>query len=461
LLSTRDRILIALFAVQLLASLALGIGVVRGLNRPSGSELATTVGPGAQQQDGEVATDPSLGPSGEPVSAATQGTKSTTVAQSGSRASQNLGVTKDAIKVGVLVTQRGAINFQGAAQASKAYFDWVNSQGGVNGRRIVPIYADDELDSAKGLAAINKMINDDKVFAFAAWNAPLTELSVTPIINENKIPLVGCYGNGDEYKSPYVYSFEPWGYRWGLAMSSWIADLGGKKPAFIYVDNSNAFANQAWEDGFKDGFAKRGITLSPDQIYKVDVTNPDFTQQVAGMQGAGVDSLATIIDQTAHVRLALAMNRQRFKPLYVSDPMILDRSSIEDPNVGASMEGTYVASDMEWLTSQDPEVQLYVQETKRRFGSKAMINWSGEVSWLGAKMFVEGLKRAGANPTRQSLMDALNSMTDFSTGFTAPLTIRPAMHEPNHCFKLSKIANKQPQPVRDWLCTGSQAVYGR
>ncbi|MFA5785988.1 MAG: ABC transporter substrate-binding protein [Actinomycetota bacterium] len=452
---TRNRLLIALFAVQLVASLAFGVVVVREAGRRSGTGTVALTQAQSGQGDAGSEAAPTSGPSSEPTAAGERASDAggkTATSRPANLATQSLGVSKDAIKVGVLVTQRGAINFQAAAQASKAYFDHVNEQGGVNGRRIVAIYADDELDSAKGLAAINKMINDDKVFAFAAWNAPMTEQYSVPIIEENKIPLVGCYGTYQQYKSPWVYSFEPFYYQWGLAMSSYVVDRGGKVPAVIYVDNANADSNGGLERGFKDGFAKRGLTLKSDQIYRVDPTNPDFTQQAASMRQGGVDSVATILDQTAYVRLQLALNRQQYHPIHVADPMVVDPGAINDPNVGASLEGTYIASDIEYLVSQNPEVQLYPEQVKRRFGSKALINWSGEVSWLGAKMFVEGLERAGATPTRQGLMDALNSLVDFPTGFTPPLTIRPGPHMPNHCFKLAKIVNKKPEPLTDWLC---------
>ncbi|MFA5786557.1 MAG: ABC transporter substrate-binding protein [Actinomycetota bacterium] len=450
-LGTRDRMLIALFAVQLAASLILGIVVAHELDRHPTEQAVAVAQPGGGEEPTAVVS-PTAGASSAPVASGGQPVGKTTTARQVNPATQSLGVSKEAIKVGVLVTQRGAINFQAAAQASKAYFDYVNEHGGVNGRRIVAIYADDELDSAKGLAAINKMINDDKVFAFAAWDAPNTEQYSAPIIEDNKIPLVGCWGTYSSYRSPFIYAFVPFYDAYGLAYSSYVADLGGKVPAVIYVDNMNAESNSAVERGFKDGFAKRGITLKSDQIYKVDVTNPDFTQQAASMRQGGVDSIATILDQTAYVRLQLALNRQQYHPLHVADPLILDSTTVNDPNVGPSLEGVYVAGEVEFLTSQSPDVQQYIEQVKRRFGSKALLNYVGERSWVDAKMFVEGLRRAGANPTRTSLLDSMNSFTNVPTGFTTPITLRAGSHDPNRCFKLARIKNKQPEALTDWRC---------
>ncbi|MFA5785989.1 MAG: ABC transporter substrate-binding protein [Actinomycetota bacterium] len=453
-LSTKDRILAGLFALQLLASLAMGVGLIRGLNREgipgTLASAQTRVAPGASA----LAAAPT-----EPAAAAAETPGAVTRPGSRSGGSQNeqssaevQGITKDSVKVGVLVTQRGAINFAGAAQGAKAYFDYVNEHGGVNGRRIVAIYADDELDSAKGLAAIAKMINDDKVFAFAAWNAPLTEQYSTSVVNENRIPLVGCYGMWDEYRSPYTYTFEPFYYRWATAMSSYAVDHGAKKPAAIYIDNGETESNAGFEAGLKDGFARRGVRLDPGQIYKVDVTNPDYTQQVASMQGGGVDSLVTFIDQTAYVRLQIAMNRQRFKPIHVADPMVLDSMVVGDRNVGESFDGTYVASEVEYLTSSSPQVSLYIQEVKRRFGSKAILNWSGEIGWADARIFVEALRRSGPNPTRQGLLAAMDSFTDYDAGIIHPFTLRPGPHDPNRCFKSARIAGGKPEVLTDWLC---------
>ncbi len=78
----------------------------------------------------------------------------------------------------------------------------VNRQGGVNGRRIELDLRDDQLDPARGRQQAQQLVASG-VFAFAAWNAPLTENGIVPFLEQNRIPLIGAYGEQAEYHSPY------------------------------------------------------------------------------------------------------------------------------------------------------------------------------------------------------------------------------------------------------------------
>lgn len=492
--SNRDRLLAAMFGVQLVAALIFGLIVANGLSNDDavspvvadggagtsestagstatgGSGAGSTAGTSATgsttdggSQAGSStgdATDTSggatAGDTGD-TGGATSGDPGGTTAPSGdtgnpdaSAEGTRTGVTDTSVKIGVLVTQTGAINFRSSAQATKAYIDMINEQGGVNGRRIEMLLRDDGLDENKGQAAVDEMINAG-IFSFVAFNAPLTEQSVIPVIEKNEIPLIGAFAIPS---SPMGYIFSAPYETYGKVGGDRLGREGTTTAGLVYLSNQVEETDRIIEESWRSGLAEHGIELSDDNIHPVDVTKSSFDDVVTSLRLNGVDGIGTILDATAMKRLQQSMNRAAYEPIHVSSPFGGDPAVLQDPNVGESFEGTFVLSDVEFLGSSSPEVQRYEQETSRRFGDDAELNWAGQHGWIGARIFVDMLSRL-TDPTREGLLAQMNSLRDYETGFTAPLTITedPATHNTNNqCMKVGKVVNGKVEPLTNWMC---------
>lgn len=456
-LGTRDRLLLALFTVQLATAMVLGVVLVRSIDRAAERTETVAVTDGDGVTPGDATTGGGAATGGTSTGGAggtgpTGGGPATTVAPAGGGGGGPAVKEGEPIKVGVLVTQTGAINFKSAAQAAKAYFDMINEAGGVNGHKIEVLLRDDQLDATRGLAAAKEMINAG-VFAFAAWNAPLTEQSIVPILEQNKIPLVGNYGAIAEYRTPYAYPFTAVYLHYGYEMARFAADLGVKKPGVIFISNNDAETDDLIRRGFREGFRSKGLTVADGDMIAVDVTKASYDDTVAQLRLDSVDGIATLLDNTAYIRLQQSLNRAAYHPTHVASPLLANSEVLHDPGVGQSINGSYVAADLDFLDTGGAAVQQYVAEVRKRFGSDAQVNWAGEVGWLGAQLFVQALRAVGANPTRTGLMRALDTMTKVPTGFTPPLTIRPGPHDINKCFKLGKVVSAKVVQVQDWTCS--------
>ena len=487
----RDRLLAGMFAVQLVAAIVFGLIVADGLSddgdqqlvpvvagdvgttgevtggaAPTGDGGATVSGPAGSVADGgDTATtggtttggaDTSAsgaeagGAGPDPASAGGDAQGGNAAPATGGEGTRT-GVGDDTVRIGVLVTQTGAINFRSSAQATKAYVDMVNEQGGVNGRRIEVLLRDDGLDENKGQQAVQEMLNAG-VFSFVAFNAPLTEQSILPLLEKNSIPLIGAF----------AIPAHPWGYIFSAPYETY-GRVGGKtlceqsisKAGLVYISNQVEETDRVIEESFRAGLEECGLSLSSDDIYPVDVTKASFDDVVTSLRFSGVDGIGTILDATAMVRLQQAMNRAAYAPTHVSSPFGGDPEVLANPNVGPSFEGTFVLSDVEFLGSSSPAVQTYEQQVKRRFGGDAEINWAGQHGWLGTHIFTEVLRSLGPDPTREALTAEMNSLTDFQTGFTVPLTITgdASTHNGNNsCMKVGKVVNGKVQQIRDWQC---------
>ena len=449
-IARRDRVLAALFALQLVAAAIFGAVLVRGLSHrepqrlvtaapaaDAGSAAPTVVASGPAGKAGTAArttTTTSGGDGGSGTSTSVAGTSATVVAKGAP------------IRVGSIVTQTGAINFVASAQGTKAYLDRVNAQGGVNGHKIVLDLRDDQLDAARGKAQARQLLSSG-VFAFAAWQAPLTEGDIVPFLEQNKMPLIGAYGVGQEYHSPYAYSFQS--HHYGYEMGRFLAlEPKVTHPAAIFI-SGNAASNVAQVKAITAGVKAGGKSIASGDIVQVDVTKASYDDVVTQFKLGGVDGILTIVDQTAYNRLQQALDRQSFHPVHVADPLFTDPTVRQGPTT----EGTLVASDFEFLETGGPAVQEYAAAVRKEFGAHAQISYLGVAGWFGAKVLVEAIRRMGNDISRANLLKTMDSLPgSLGAGFTAPLTFRPGDHDINQCLKLGKVSGGKVTAYKDFSC---------
>ncbi|MCU1672680.1 MAG: hypothetical protein JWN77_793 [Frankiales bacterium] len=452
-LTGRDRLLAALFAVQLLAAGIFGAVLVNGL----GDDRSQLVTAAPQDGRGPVDVAASVGPSAEAAAGSTGtaartqttttgGSKGTASGPGSSGASATVVPKGAPIRVGSIVTQTGAINFAASAQGTKAFFDGVNAKGGVNGHRIVLDLRDDQLDEARGRAQAQQLLTSG-VFAFAAWQAPLTEGRIVPFLEQNKMPLVGAYGVGAEYSSPYAYSFQShhYGYEMGRFLAS---EPKVTHPGAIFI-SGNAAANAAQVRAITAGVKAGGKSIASGDIVQVDVTKASYDDVVTQFKLGGVDGLLTIIDQTAYNRLQQALDRQSYHPVHVADPLFTDPTVRQGPTT----EGTLVASDFSFIETGGPEVQEYVAAVRKQFGARAQISYLGLAGWFSAKVFVEAVKRMGDDISRANLLRTMDRLpAEIGAGFTSKLYFSPGAHDINRCLQLGKVASGKVTPYKPYAC---------
>jgi ABC-type branched-subunit amino acid transport system substrate-binding protein len=119
------------------------------------------------------------------------------------------GVTDTEIKVGTTVPLTGAGANYGPVYlgSARAFLNYANDQGGVNGRKISFIYKDSGYDPAKGLAVTRQMVEEDKIFAMAAVPATIVNDAIYRYMNANKVPNTGIISGGVQFNQPKEYPY--------------------------------------------------------------------------------------------------------------------------------------------------------------------------------------------------------------------------------------------------------------
>src|SRR5712691_10913243 len=145
---------------------------------------------------------------------------------------------------------------------TKAYFDYVNSQGGVHGRKIELKTRDDKYEANLCVEATKKLIGEDKVFALVSYVGTPTTGAAMPTITEAKVPLVGPFTGAELLRTPvsrYVFNVRASYYDETEKIVEQLVSTGNKKIAVFYQDDAYG---QAGLKGVDIAISKRDLKIA-------------------------------------------------------------------------------------------------------------------------------------------------------------------------------------------------------
>ena len=294
---------------------------------------------------------------------------------------------------------------------AQLYFDHVNAAGGVNGQRIELVSLDDKFDPKLAAENARKLITERHVVAlFMVRGTPHAE-AIRPLLDEYKVPLVSPSSGAmvlHKPVDPWIFNVRAPYQREAEKAVTHIATVGLTRIALVHVDDSFG-ADCAI--GAQRGFERAKI--QPLFVDKFDRVKPDFSAisaKVAQDDAQAVfliGSAGAVADGTRAIRRA----GSRAQIITVSN----NASGGFIKLMGEYAYGTIVTQIFPYERSLSAPI---VKEASDFAKAKGI----GEVTpamlegYAGAKVLVEGLRRAGANPTRARLHQALESFRKVDIG---------------------------------------------
>ena len=335
------------------------------------------------------------------------------------------GVTATEIRVGGVASTTNPLGgLEGDAfNGVRAYFDKINDEGGIYGRKLVlAAERDDKLANNK--AEVQGLLTQDNVFAVL----PVATLLFTgaDLLVQEKVPTFGWNINGEWSGTPT----DPRSNLFGQAGSyicftcaspvlPWLLGQAGRHKVGLLAYAVPQSADCA--DGTTNSFEKYG-SMTDSSVAFTDKSlaygTADLSVQVSKMKDAGVDFVATCMDTNGVITLAKEMKKQGLDAVQ-SLPNGYDHQLLSE--YGDLFQGSYVRTDFAQFELEDkPQGLQDYLAAMDKLGKEPTEN--STVGWLNANLFVEGLKAAGPNFSRQSLIDAINKMTDYNAeGFVYPV----------------------------------------
>lgn len=344
------------------------------------------------------------------------------------------GVTVDTITIGQSAALSGPAEALGKEMKSgaEAYFDAVNASGGVNGRKIKMVSLDDGYEPDRAAANTKKLIADEKVLALFGYVGTPTSNAALPIFTEAKVPFVGAFTGAQSLREPfnrYVFNVRASYFDETEAIIQHLVLGGAKRIAVFYQNDAYGKAGLA---GVERAMKKRNLVIS--STATVERNTVDVAKAVQTMSKDNPAAIVMISAYKSCAAFIKAMKIAGALQQYWNVSFVGSKALSKE--LGEQGRGVQISQVMPFPWSGAASV---VHEYQNRIGGPENYSFTSLEGYIAAKVLVEGLKRAGKNPTRESLVDGLASMgkTDLG-GFT--VTYTPTNHNGSNFVDLTIIS---------------------
>lgn len=339
------------------------------------------------------------------------------------------GVTGSVIKIGSSSALTGHAGFLGSeyVRGAQVYFNKINAEGGVHGRKVELIAYDDQYDPAKTLGNTQKLINEDKVFALFNYVGTPTSAKIIPLVNEEKIPLVGLFTGANVLRNPlqkYIFNIRASYYQEiDLFIDGVVGELGLTKVAVFYQNDAYGV------DGLEGAqIALRKHNLKPVVEANYQRATLDVEEALKKIEASNAEAVVMIGTYAPMAKFIKLAKADGFSPIFQNVSFVGSEALAKE--LGADGNGVLVTQVVPppykngLLIGVDDYNQLleeYFPENDPSFG--------GLEGFVNAKILVEGLKRSGRELNREKLVASLESIQNHSLGIASPVSFSATDHQ--------------------------------
>ncbi|WP_461169062.1 ABC transporter substrate-binding protein [Arthrobacter sp. Z1-15] len=322
------------------------------------------------------------------------------------------GITDTTVSIGTHqpLTGPAASGYATISPATKAYFDYVNANGGVNGRTIEYTVKDDGYNPATTQSVVREMVLQDEVFAILGGLGTPPHSSVLDFLNDNEVPDLFVASGSPTWNQPEDYP-----YTYGF-MQDYDTEAKGLATYVQEEFPDAAYCLFGQDDDFGADF-KTGLesalgsgALASSQVYST--ANTDVAAQISAMQAAGceVNFLASINGFSAQAIGTAA--KLGYFPKWAASSAGGDYNTLSSylgENTEKLLEGFISANYLPAASDTEDEWTAKFAEINEEYNQGAEFDGNTIFGMSIAYLFVEALQEAGENPTRESLLTALES----------------------------------------------------
>src|SRR5262245_48330577 len=323
------------------------------------------------------------------------------------------GITAKTIVIGQSAGFTGSVagTVKELTAGAKAYFDAVNEKGGIHGRRIVLESMDDGFDPKRTPDVVAQLIQKKNVFAMFLSRGTPTNEAALPVLEKFKVPLIGpSTGAMSMYEPPrkYLFPVRPSYRSETFKLVSQLTTMGISKIAVVHTDDSFG------QDGLSGvQAAMKEANLTPVAIAGIPRGTTKVEEAVASMVKADPQAVIMTFLADAGVALVKQMKKAGRSPLFLT--LSNNSSNAFIKNLGEDGHGVAVSQVSPYpFAGTDPIAKEFQDVIKGKQDVGA--SYASMEGFIAAKVLVEGLRRAGPKPTRESLITGLESMRNYDLG---------------------------------------------
>ena len=365
------------------------------------------------------------------------------------------------IKIGHIGPYSGPASAYGTiGKTIAAYFDKINAEGGVNGRKIKFISQDDGYNPAKTVEMARKLVEEDEVLLLFNTLGTPSNTAIHKYMNAKKVPQLfvatGATKWGDPKNFPWTMGWQP-NYQAEAKIYA-LHILDTKPNAKIGILMQNDDYGKDYLKGFLDGLGDKAKTMVVSNV-TYEVTDPTVDSQVLTLKASGADTFFNITTPKFAAQAIKKAGEIGWKPVHYLNNVSISVSAVMAPAGLENGIGILTAqygkdpTDPQW--ANDPGMLDWAAFMKKYYPSGNLTDASNVYGYGVAMTMIQVLKQCGDNLTRENVMKQAANL-DFALPTALPgigIKTSPDDFYPIEREQLSKFDGKT------WILFGK--VYGR
>ena len=288
----------------------------------------------------------------------------------------------------------------------QAHLRYINQSGGVNGRQIKLITLDDGYEPARAAANTRALINENSVFALIGYVGTPTSNAALPIFTEAKVPFIGPFTGASSLRSPFN--------RYVFNVRASYADEADRMLESMKIFGPDRIALFTQADAYGEAVkaatirAMSKIKVQPIAMATVERNSLDVSKAVDIIEKSNANSVIMGSVYSASAALVQEL-RRRNKRLFFASVSFIGTNSLFDHMKGDAA-GIGISQVMPSPFSAGTPLQREYRDAMNASGTPTLSYGSME-GYVAAKIFTEALRKAGKLPTRERLIESLESFS--------------------------------------------------
>ncbi|UPT86653.1 ABC transporter substrate-binding protein [Bradyrhizobium barranii subsp. apii] len=335
------------------------------------------------------------------------------------------GASDTEIKIGNIMPYSGpASAYAAIGKAEEAYFNKINAEGGINGRKIKFISYDDGYSPPKTVEQARKLVESDGVLLIFGSLGTSTNGAIRKYMNEKKVPQLFVASGASKWNDPKQY---PWTMGWQPSYASeariYAKYIMKEKPdAKIGVLYQNDDFGKDYLKGLKDGLGAKASMIVLEDGY--DTSEPAIDEHVVKLKASGADVFLSITTPKFAAQAIKKAAEINWHPVHIISNVsasvggVLEPAGLEISQGILSASYTKDGSDPQW-NADDGMKKFY--SFLAQYDPKANKLDAGVVfGYAAAQTMVKVLQMCGDELTHENVMKQAASLKDFEPDTLLP-----------------------------------------
>jgi ABC-type branched-subunit amino acid transport system substrate-binding protein len=337
----------------------------------------------------------------------------------------DIGATDTEIKIGNIMPYSGPASSYGViGKTEAAYFDKINAEGGINGRKIKFISYDDGYSPPKAIEQARKLVEGDEVLLIFQPLGTPSNSAIQKYMNAKKVPQLfvatGATKWGDPKDFPWTMGWQPNYQSEGHIYAKYILEHFPNGKIAVFWQNDDAGRDQV--KGVRDGLGAKASMIIADKSY--EVSDPTIDSQIVALKDSGADIFMTWAAPKGAAQAIRKVGELGWKPTFFLANVSTSVASVLKPagleNAKGIISTAYLKDPTDPAWKDDPGVATWRAFMDKYYPDGDKTNSNNVYGYAVAQTMVHVLKQCGDDLTRENIMKQAANIKNFSSDVMLP-----------------------------------------